>query len=99
MILLVVDGGRSSILSHNYSQSNPFHLVVSIKYNTDLSIYFTYENEFFKNEKQNNFFKKWNTPFLHEKRLFYKNENVFFTTKTTFKNEKKNYTLNSYFYK
>ena len=64
MILLVVDGGRSSILSHNYGQINPFHFVVSIKYNTDLSIYFTYENVFFfKNEKQDTFFSKMKYTF------------------------------------
>ena len=36
MILLLVDGGSSSVLSHNYSLGIPFHLVLSVKYNTDL---------------------------------------------------------------
>ena len=36
MILLLVHGGSSSVLSHNYSLGIPFHLVLSVKYNTDL---------------------------------------------------------------
>ena len=36
MILLLVDGGSSSVLSHYYSLGIPFHLVLSVKYNTDL---------------------------------------------------------------
>ena len=40
---------RSSILPHDYDQTIPFHLVLSVKYNTNFSSsFFTYENEFFQ---------------------------------------------------